>query len=452
MSIIPLSSLMSLPLQSGRMVAQDITGGFSFERFRADVAVNAARLASTGCRRVALLCSDTYVLAVGLLAALHAGARPIFPLSTADGALSRLAGEFELIVGDGEVATFRVEPSAVPVGPLPSLNPEEAIVGFFTSGSSGDPKLVAKPLLMLEREVKVLDALWGATLADAPVLATVPHHHVYGLTFKVLWPLAAGRPFSRQTHQHWEAVAADMARGGVLVTGPSHLSRITGLAPLSAQQRPALVLSAGAPLPAQAAREATAVLGVPVTEIFGSSETGVIAHRIGDGGEHPWRMFPGVSVSIGDEGRLLIRSPFLAEDKWFETGDLAETTPNGFRLCGRGDRVAKIEGKRVSLPEVERQLMDLPWVAETAVAVLPGEQATLGAVVVLTDKGRTLLADTGAFRLGRLLRQALARSGDLSAMPRRWRFPESLPVNAMGKRRDADIVALFNGKTAEATP
>ena len=452
MTVIPLSSLMSLPPQLGRMVTGDITDGISFERFRADVAVNSIRLASTGCRRAALVCSDTYFLAVGLLAALHAGARPIFPFSAADGALSRLAGEFDLIVGDGEAATFRLEPSAAPAGPLPPLNPEESIVGFFTSGSSGKPKLVAKPLRMLEREVEVLDALWGAALADAPVLATVPHHHVYGLTFKVLWPLSAGRPFSRQTHQHWESVAADMARGGVLVTGPSHLSRIAGLAPLPAQRRPGLVLSAGAPLPRQAAREATAILGVPVTEIFGSSETGVIAHRAGDGDEHPWRMFPGVSVAVGDEGRLRIRSPFLAEDEWFETGDLAETTPDGFRLRGRGDRIAKIEGKRVSLPEVERQLMDLSWVAAAAVAVLPGERAALGAVVVLTAEGRARLADAGAFRLSRLLRQALARSGDVSAMPRRWRFPASLPVNAMGKRTDSDVVALFNGDTVEVTP
>jgi len=333
---------------------------------------------------------------------------------------------------------------------LPPLYAAQAVVGFFTSGSTGQPKLVAKPLMRLEREVDVLDRLLCSSLTDGLVLATVPHHHVYGLTFKVLWPLSAGRPFAGQTHQHWESVAADMRTGSVLVTSPSHLSRIAGMPPLPEVRRPAMVLSAGAPLPTEAARAAAALLGVPVTEIFGSSETGVIATRQCDGEERPWRTFPGVTVSVGDEGTLRVRSPFLAEDGWHETGDIAEPTSDGFRLRGRADRIAKIEGKRVSLPEVERHLTGLRWVAAAAVTVLPGEPAVLGAAVVLTDDGRTQLAVSGAFRFGRVLRKALSLTGDATAMPRRWRFPDRLPIDAMGKRREADVAALFIRPTAAA--
>ena len=450
MSFTRVSSLMSLPSQSARPVAQDGMGSVPFENFRGDVARTVQRFASSGCRRAVFGCSDSYTLSVALLAALHAGVQPIFPSSTAAATLAGLAGEADLVIDDGNAAVFGRDRRDAPVAPLPALDPRTALIGFFTSGSTGEPKLVAKPLLMLEREVEMLDRLWGAALGAAPVLATVPHHHVYGLTFKVLWPLSAGRPFVRHTHQHWESVAAEIAGGAVLVTGPSHLSRIAGLGALPERRRPAMVLSAGSPLPKQAAREAATVLGIPVTEIFGSSETGVIAYRPGDGDEHPWQTFPGVSVMVADQGRLRVRSPFLAEDDWLETGDVAETTPDGFRLCGRCDRVAKIEGKRVSLPDIEQHLAALPWVAAAAVTVLPGEPATLGAVVALTEAGRARLAELGAFRLGRRLRQAIAGTGDRSAMPRRWRFVECLPVNAMGKRREGDILALFGRGSAEA--
>lgn len=450
MTVIPLSHLMSAP-PAGQMVARDSLGDMAFERFQMDVAGNAARLAALGCRRALLGSSDTYFLAVGLLAVLHAGAIPVFSSGNAGESLAEPGDAADLVVGDDDMAAFRLEPSDMEVATLMPLDAGRSVVGFYTSGSTGKPKLIAKPLRALEREVEALDRSIGGAADCGPVLATVPHHHVYGLTFKVLWPLCTGRPFSRSTGQHWEAIAADLTGGAVLVTGPSHLSRIGGLKPVPTTRRPAIVLSAGAPLAADAAREAKAVLGVPVTEIFGSSETGVIAHRPADGDEHPWRLFPGVTVAVGDGGRLRVRSPFLAGDGWHETGDLAEATADGFRLCGRGDRIAKIEGKRVSLVEIERRLANLPWVSAAAVAVLPGEPASLGAAVVLTGAGRERLETSGAFRFGRELRRALAVGGDASAMPRRWRFPEHLPVNAMGKRRDADIVALFSLQRPGAT-
>ena len=426
-----------------RTVARDRDGDVPFGQFTADVSLNASRFAKVGCRRATLACRDAYCLSVGLFALLYAGARPILPSNLRNGAQGALSEEFDCVVGDDDGATFGLECALADADPLPPLDPRQAVIGFCTSGTTGEPKLVNKPLLMLEREIAVLDGLWGSEPGGTQVMATVPSHHVYGLTFAILWPLSAGRPFARRTRELWEEVATDMPPRSVLVTGPSHLSRIAGMMPLPPDRRPRMVLSAGATLPTAAAREASAVLGVPVTEILGSSETGVIAHRICDGTEHPWRMFPGVDTEIAEGGVLRVRSPFLTDDGWHETGDVAEATADGFRLCGRMDRLAKIEGKRVSLAEIERHLTGMPSVLTAAVTVLPGEPAVLGAAVVLTEDGRAELARLGAFRLGRMLRQALSSIGEPTAMPRRWRFPDRLPVDAMGKRRDADIVALF---------
>src|SRR6185436_7814315 len=75
----------------------------------------------------------------------------------------------------------------------------ECRLALYTSGSTGTPKRVDKTLAQLDRELENLHALWGGVLARSSVLSTVPHHHIYGLLFRLLWPLAAGRPADETT-------------------------------------------------------------------------------------------------------------------------------------------------------------------------------------------------------------------------------------------------------------
>ncbi len=65
--------------------------------------------------------------------------------------------------------------------------------------------------------------------------------------------------------------------------------------------------------------------------------------------------------------------------------------------------------------------------------------------MVPSPQGRERLAALGGFRFGRLLRGGLADTQEPAGMPRRWRFVEALPQQPMGKRRDADVMALFAG-------
>ena len=184
------------------------------------------------------------------------------------------------------------------------------------------------------------------------------------------------------------------------------------------------------------------MLGSLPYEIFGSTETGAIAIRRQHAPGEPWRLLPGIEARTGDDGCLLLRSPFVGPD-WFATADLVELTTDGFHFLGRADRVVKVEGRRVSLPEVEQALVALPWIDAAAAVLLPGATERLAAAVVLNAQGRERLAAVGAFRFGRQLRHALASSQNPEGRPKRWRFVDALPLQSMGKRRDADIVALF---------
>jgi acyl-coenzyme A synthetase/AMP-(fatty) acid ligase len=242
-----------------------------------------------------------------------------------------------------------------------------------------------------------------------------------------------------------------LSAGAMLVTSPAHLTRIAGIEPLGAGAGPAMVFSAGAPLPPAAAAEAAAVLGVIPTEIFGSTETGSIGRRRAMAEPEAWRPIPGINIKLTDDGRLAIRSPFVSNADWHETDDLAALAPEGgFHLKGRADRVVKIEGKRVSLPELERLLAGLPWIGSAAVAMTGPKRQRLGAAVVLTTEGKQKLDALGPFRFGRFLRRALSAAQEPAGLPRSWRFVEALPVGHMGKRREADVAALFDAETADA--
>ncbi|RAU20815.1 hypothetical protein CU669_16205 [Paramagnetospirillum kuznetsovii] len=424
----PLARLHAAPFLPDQVVA--FRGGerLTWGRFKAEVGGAAHELAA--CRSVALACQDSWRFAVCLFALLSNGASVIVAANTQPETLAALAGEVDRIIDDGFV------PSLGEWGMAPVA--DRMLLQFHTSGSTGAAKRIGRSLAQMDMEIAALESLWGRQLAGAPTLATVPHQHVYGLTFKLLWPLAAGRPFFTRQHDLWEDVLADLPPGAILVTSPSHLTRLGGLEPVA--HSPRLVLSAGAPLPEAAAAAARGLLRVPVTEIYGSTETGAVATRTRDGREGAWSALPGYGVRRDGAGLLEL-------DAFGQTVTLADRidleADGRFHLRGRADRIAKIEGKRIDLDDVERILGALEGVESASVLVLEGHQPALAAVVVPSDAGREHLDRLGAFRFSRLLRKAAAAGLEPAGLPRRWRFVETMPMATMGKRRARDMAALF---------
>ncbi|MGE5517513.1 MAG: AMP-binding protein [Bacteroidota bacterium] len=420
----------------------------TWERFLAEV--GGAAEAFCGCRRGVLLCRDGWRFSVGLFGLLAAGAEVSLPPNDCPATLARLSAEADCVVDDSFAAPPRPWSGEIKAALRPwsgEIEAERPRLLFHTSGSTGTAKQVARSLSSLDSEIAALETLWGASVAGAPVLATVPHHHAFGLVFKLLWPLAAARPFYSRQYDVWEDVLHDMPAGAVVVSSPAHLTRTGGLVPPAPERRPRLLLSAGAPLPEAAAAEALRLFGAPVGEIYGSTETGAVAARIHDNASPAWRPLPGYRAEAGGEGTLRLHAPGTVADGVIELPDRIALAPDGsFHLLGRADRIVKIEGKRVALDEVERALAALPEIDGVRVLTLVGPSATLAAVVVPSAAGGKALAAEGAFRWGRTLRRKLADRLEPAALPRRWRFVTELPAAAMGKHRIADFAALFEGK------
>jgi acyl-coenzyme A synthetase/AMP-(fatty) acid ligase len=320
-------------------------------------------------------------------------------------------------------------------------------LALYTSGSTGVPKRVDKTLAQLQREVENLHALWGSTLQRVCVLSTVPHHHIYGLLFRVLWPLAAGRPADETTCADPLQLGALARKRGpyVLVSTPAHLARFPDLLPLAEWQRPEMIFSSGGPLDAPSAARYRAGFGAAPFEVFGSTETGGVAWRSRDGAalEDAWTPFPGLHIDVAEDGALRLDSPYLAERDW-RMDDAAELLPDGrFLLRGRLDRVVKVEGKRLSLPQLEQLLAKHAWVSAACAVALPGPQR-VGVVVVPSAAGAAALRSEGPRAVREALRTHLATALEPSVLPRGYRFVEALPYDERGKLSVAAVERLFH--------
>lgn len=427
----------------GRVVARLGTREFGHAEFRTHAASWRAAFETIAGQQVALYFDNAADFAAALYGAWHAGKTPVLCADPLPETLARLMPDVGGFAGDFPAGVIEcIHPIDMRDTPdaWPALDEETTRLVLFTSGSTGVADAIEKRLRQLAREVEALEACFGEHLDGCSVHGTVSHQHIYGLLFQVLWPLAAGRPIMERLFFH-EEISAAIRAPAILVSSPAHLKRIPVTVDWSeARKWMRAVFSSGGALAPEVIADARRALGLAVTEIYGSSETGGIAWRR-DG--EAWKPLPGVSWRIAD-GRLEVRSAHLPDAQWWCGADRVEADgAGGFRLLGRADRIVKVEERRVSLTALEDLLQALPAVAEARVVLLEGARAELAAVVVPSAQGSACLARSGRRGLGRLLSASLADAMDAVVRPRRWRFVSSLPMNAQGKTTDAALRALF---------
>ncbi|MCQ4272967.1 acyl-CoA synthetase family protein [Pseudomonas kuykendallii] len=440
-----MTPLHRLLLESPGPRALSLAPALEHAEFRQRALCLAAALQRRGVRRLALHLEDAAELAIALFGAWRAGVEVILPADLQPGNRQRLAPEVDLWLtdqpGDTRLDALQDEPLAAA-----ELDLDACRLTLSTSGSSGEPKLIGKSLRQLANEVDALEALWGAELGAATLIGSVAAQHIYGLLFRVLWPLAAGRTFLRRALPFPEDIQlaslglAD-ARGFAWVASPALLKRMGDNLDWPALGRVSKVFSSGGALPAEAAQELQRRLGQWPTEIYGSSETGGIAWRQGEG---LWQPFAGVALSQDDSGALRIASRYLPAGHIEQSADAVRLDASGgFELLGRLDRIVKLEEKRISLPMLEGALASHAWVADCRLGVISENRAYLGALVALSDAGLHVLRNEGRRALTQALRVHLGDHCEALALPRRWRLLRQLPLTAQGKLPQAQVDALL---------
>ncbi|MRW89280.1 AMP-binding protein [Duganella sp. FT80W] len=447
------------------MLARPATGlvgwrgeeGISNTAFLARVHAWHGLLIAQSGRNFALYLEDSIEFGAALLGAWHAGKTVWLSADTLPATCESLRTSVDGFVGQFPAELEPLQPlAALPVslaaGLSADLHPDMPALVVFTSGSTGAAQAIPKKLSQMASEVATLETLFMEAAGDAAVWATVSHQHIYGLLFKILWPLSSGRAIHAASIAYPEELAPALAAGPcVLIASPAHLKRLPEHLDWSgAASMLRAVFSSGGPLAPDAALAAGALLGHTPVEVYGSSETGGVAWRqrraIDDDG---WTPFPTVEWRLDDEeGTLEVRSPHLPDDGWLALSDRAAPSgQQGFVLLGRSDRIVKIEEKRISLSAMEAALTASGLAAEARVLLCEpqaGERQRLAAFVVPTAAGRTLLDIAGKAALNQRLRAVLAEVVEAVALPRRWRYLDQMPLNAQGKTTMASLLALLS--------
>jgi malonyl-CoA/methylmalonyl-CoA synthetase len=117
---------------------------------------------------------------------------------------------------------------------------------------------------------------------------------------------------------------------------------------------------------------------------------------------------PGLSIKLsdGDEGELLVKSPFMfskylhdpeatlnAHDSegWFKTGDIARRDGRFYSIIGRASvDIIKSGGYKISALDIERECLTLPYVAEAMVVGVEDEEfgQLVGALIAVKSSAK----------------------------------------------------------------
>ena len=310
---------------------------------------------------------------------------------------------------------------------------------LFTSGSTGKPKAIVKSIGNLLDEVAVLrDQFdWPA----GPITGSVPPTHLYGLTFTVLLPWILQRPWIDDT----PLFADDINRilktysSQTLISVPTQYKALledgADLSQLSC-------ISAAAPLPRELAVTWKQQFGTDILEIYGSTETGIIAYRR-QAVEAVWEAFPPVELAT-EAGMLKVHSPFVSTT-WgsgFLTADRVKLeSPASFQLLGRTDSIVKIAGKRISLTKIEQGLLACPGVMEAAVIAVPEKGYIRENAIWAAVAGK----NEHALSPRQLQTDLRARLASVE-IPRRIVIVDKLPRTASGKLPLNAVKKLFDDK------
>ena len=156
-----------------------------------------------------------------------------------------------------------------------------------------------------------------------------------------------------------------------------------------------------------------------------------------------------VETRLAEGDFLEARSPFSGQPDWLRMGDRVCFSGAGrFELLGRGDHLAKIEDKRVSLAEIERCLLESPWVKDiAAVGLDDGARQYVGVVVQLTPSGKSELERLGRRPFNEALKLALRPRIERVALPRKFRYVDVVPADSQGKRQRALLERLFGSRS-----
>ncbi len=429
------------PYHADRVLAWENGSPITYGRFLSDVGALADLLPEKP--TVINLADDRYRFLVGFAAALVRGQTTLLPPSRAPGALAQIARDYgtSYCLVDGTEQVGQLPSYQIPKGTgsptdtakVPQIPIDHPAVVAFTSGSTGHPHPHSKTWGSLVAVARSTGIRLGLKTSDhMTVVATVPHHHMYGLEASMMLPIQHGMAFHVGRPLFPEDVRLallDVPSPRMLVTTPLHIRACATAR--SRLPHVECILSATAPLSRSLAKQAETLFHTSVYEVYGFTEAGSLATRR-TVAENAWHVLDGITLHQESAGCSL-QAPYLREPIPFP--DLVSLQgPHRFVLHGRGTDLVNIGGHRGSLSDLNQKLNEIEGVQD-GVFFLPDETGTsvtrLIAFVVAPGKAAEHILS------------ALRTVIDPLFLPRPLHLVPHLPRNETGKLTREALLGLL---------
>ena len=291
-----------------------------------------------------------------------------------------------------------------------------------TSGSSGKSKMIEKSLAQMIKESEYLATELNFSSQNT-FFSSVSHRHMFGLTFKVFLPLVLGARVIADELNYPEAILGLGLANHVFIASPVLLRTITQSPAASALKGLSGIVSAGSPLKKELRGELGRICDARIIEIYGSTETGIVARDEGFG----LRLFGAVNAGLDGRGALNVSSPWC---EFFQTNDAASIDEGRLALQGRIDRIVKLNDKRVSLESIEAKLLESGLLADCYCAPHP-KFKRIAALLQLNDEGLKKFRKIGKKGVAAELKELLKLEFKNSV--RYFKIVEKMPRNQQGK-------------------
>lgn len=362
--------------------------------------------------------------------------------------------------GHGSVVTLAGLVEAGSPGRLGPRSPEEPLVGQFSSGSTGRPKRLDRTHAQCVAEAEAYLAL-GLDTEDK-ILAAVPLFHTWGMGACIFGAAISGatlviledpHPFLLKRHRALELIEAERI---TFFPGVPFNYRLMAESPSDADLSSLrLCFTAGMAMPRETFEAFGERFGVLVRQLYGSTETGMIAANLSDDPVGTFasvgRPVKGIELGIVDDdgepvpegeiGEVTVAGAALTEgyadlpeltavafrEGRYFTGDLGRIDADGMLYIeGRKKLLIETGGFKVDPIEVEAVLLDHPAIAEAVVVGVDTDVAG-------EQRVKAVLVPTGSEPEAREMilycRERLANF----KVPQEVEFRDEIPKSPLGK-------------------
>ena len=358
--------------------------------------------------------------------------------------------------------------------------PDDVALVLHTSGTTSRPKIVPLTHHKLGIAARSLRDNLRLTAEDR-VLGVTPMFHVHGLVASTLGPLVSGGqtvatpgfqapqffPWVEEFDPTWLTAVPTMFQ--------AILDRAGDYREVIERSRIRLIRSASAPLPVQVIHRLEETFGVPVIEVYATTESchNVTANPLPPGVRKPGSVglpftaevaimdAEGNFLPVDARGEIMVRGEAVMDgydnnpeaneqafvDGWFRTGDEGYMDEDGYLyISGRLKEIIIRGGENISPREVDEALITHPDIIQAVTFALPDERLgeDVAAAVVLREGATATALD---------IREYVAERLAPHKVPREVMIVDEIPKTPTGKLKRiglAETLGLTRVAEAEA--